>query len=159
MEDQKNNIPNRLRDTVMAKKVEKISAVELLNTISVSPFLAMTVDFDSLSFNLFWTKCTGKQMHFRKCAKIVLFLVVPVSFLKYLKVFKKRRRRKLKKHNCWCMSFYSIFSFLLIQWHFQFDMMLRKGLTLLSKKENLEWQWCVRAKKKASGHDVNILIW
>ena len=53
MEDQKNNIPNRLRDTVMAKKVEKISAVELLNTISVSPFLAMTVDFDSLSFNLF----------------------------------------------------------------------------------------------------------
>ena len=31
-------------------------------------------------------------------------------FTIYLKVgIQKRRRRKLKKHNCWCMSFYSIF--------------------------------------------------
>ena len=55
MEDQKNNIPNRFRDTVMAKKVEKISVVELLNTIAVSPFLAMTVDFwprDKLCFHV-----------------------------------------------------------------------------------------------------------
>ena len=64
MEDQKNNIPNRFRDTVMAKKVEKISVVELLNTIAVSPF-----------WLLFWRKFTGKQMHFRNCAKIVFFLL------------------------------------------------------------------------------------